>query len=97
MLECAIFPDTYGVVRTVSVKMRPRDSREKVLPGPPYLRYKDPVIMTVGVQRLVVLLPIEEQCNEKDQYLPSDTDLVKVSENNVGKINNSVNCVHLYI
>ena len=28
----AVFPDTYGVVRTVSVKMRPRDSREKVLP-----------------------------------------------------------------
>ena len=56
-----VFPDPEGIVRTVTVIMRPRDSREKVTKEPPYLLPKPPVELKLGVQRLVVLFPVEEQ------------------------------------
>ena len=56
-----VHPDHNGMVRTATVSMRPRDSREKVLSKPPYLNPKQAVELVVGVQRLVVILPIEEQ------------------------------------
>ena len=45
--------DTKGLVRTCVVGVRPRDSREKVLPYVP----KQLLRMTVPVQRLVVVCP----------------------------------------
>ena len=52
-----VFPDTHGVVRTVTVAMRGQHKREPLLP------YKSKPLreMTIGVQRLVVFLPKEEQ------------------------------------
>ena len=44
--------------------MRPRDSREKVSPHPPYLRNKTPTELKIGIQRVVVVLPVEEQSQE---------------------------------
>ena len=61
-----VHPDHNGMVRTVTVSMRPRDSREKVLSKPPYLNPKQAVELVVGVQRLVVILPIEEQSDNND-------------------------------
>ena len=54
-------PDYCGVVRTVTIKMRPRDAREKVLDQPPFLQPKPNIEMRLGVQRLCVILPVEEQ------------------------------------
>ena len=51
-----MFPDDQGVVRTVNVKMRPRDNRDKALP----YKAKAPVVMNVGVQRLVLIVPAED-------------------------------------
>ena len=56
-----IHPDANGIVRTVSVKMRPRDSREQVQADPPYLLPKTPVEIQLGIQRICVILPVEEQ------------------------------------
>ena len=50
-------PDADGVVRSVSVQLRPRDRREPSLPYKP----KTPMIMETGVQRLVMICPQEEQ------------------------------------
>ena len=55
-----IFPDEEGVVRTVEVKLRPRDQRDKALP----YKAKAPVKMIVGVQRLVLVTPQEDIENE---------------------------------
>ena len=52
----SVFPDDQGVIRTVNVKLRPRDKRDKALP----YKAKAPVIMNVGVQRLVLIVPEEE-------------------------------------
>ena len=52
----SVFPDDQGVVRTVNVKMRPRDNRDKALP----YKAKAPVVMNVGVQRLVLIVPTED-------------------------------------
>ena len=52
----SVFPDDQGVVRTVNVKMRPRDNRDKALP----YKAKAPVVMNVGVQRLVLIVPAED-------------------------------------
>ena len=49
-------PDRDGLVRTVSVGMRPRDSREKVLP----YKAKDLWVTAVSAQRVVVITPVEE-------------------------------------
>ena len=56
-----VHPDPHGTVRTITVVMRPRDSREKVSRDPPYLQPKPPTHLRVGVQRVVVILPVEEQ------------------------------------
>ena len=48
--------DRDGLVRTVSVGMRPRDSREKVLP----YKAKELWITAVSAQRIVVICPVEE-------------------------------------
>ena len=56
-----VHPDSHGVVRTITVKMRPRDAREKVLDNPPFLAPKPPLLLRLGVQRVCVLLPVEEQ------------------------------------
>ena len=53
----SVFPDDKGTVRTVAVRFRPRDVREDTLP---YVA-KTPTEMRVGVQRLVVIQPVEEQ------------------------------------
>ena len=45
------YPDSSGVVRTVKIYMRPRDSREKSLP----YRAKGMLTMDMSVQRLVLL------------------------------------------
>ena len=59
-------PDVHGIVRTVTVKMRPRDARERVLDDPPHLAPKPPVELALGVQRICVVLPVEEQGQPKD-------------------------------
>ena len=48
--------DEKGLVRTATVEMRPRDSREKSLP------YRSKVLYTmrVAIQRLVLICPIEQ-------------------------------------
>ena len=50
-------PDMHGDVRTVDVQTYKRDVRDKKKP----YRYKEPDIQTVGVQRLCLVLPVEEQ------------------------------------
>ena len=57
----AVHPDPHGIVRTVTVIMRPRDKREKVTADPPHLKPKPPVELSLGIQRLAVILPVEEQ------------------------------------
>lgn len=54
-------PSDDGRNRTVTVQMRPRNSQEKVLTRPPFLKPKIPVNLVVGVQRLCVVFPVEEQ------------------------------------
>ena len=58
----AVFPDSNGVVRTVKVAMRPRDSRELLLP----YKSKDLWLTDVSVQRLVMVLPFKEQGSKED-------------------------------
>ena len=58
-----IYPDAQGDVRTVRIQMRPRDQREDSLP---YLA-KDLVSQDVSVQRLVLILPVQDQRVEDDQ------------------------------
>ena len=52
----SVHPDEHGVVRTVEVSLRPRNRGEKSLP----YRSKPVEVMTVGVQRLVLIVPNEE-------------------------------------
>ena len=61
-----VHPDKHGVVRTVTVKMRPRDGREKVSAAPPHLRPKAPTLLSLGVQRICMILPVEEQRGGQD-------------------------------
>ena len=58
-------PDKCGVVRTVTIKLRPRHIREKVLP----YKAKQMTEFPVGVQRLVVIVPVEEQlgCEQQER------------------------------
>ena len=58
-----VHPDPHGLVRTVTVAMRPRSGREKVTEQPPHLKPKPATYLKVGVQRVVVILPVEEQEN----------------------------------
>lgn len=50
------YPDEKGLVRTVDVEMRPRDSRDKSLPYVP----KTLKVLKTGVNRLVMITPVEE-------------------------------------
>ena len=52
-----VLPDEEGKNRMCRVSMRPRDAREK----PRVYTSKTPLEMLVGVQRLAVILPVEEQ------------------------------------
>ena len=52
----SVQPDEHGVVRTVEVCLRPRNRGEKCLP----YRSKPAEVMTVGIQRLVLIVPNEE-------------------------------------
>ena len=51
----AVHPDVHGIVRTVTISLR--NLRRTKGNNPP-------TTMTVGIQRLVVLLPIEETWNQ---------------------------------
>ena len=53
----AVLPDVHGRVRTVTVGMRPKNAREDVLPYVPKALEE----ITVGVQRIAVIFPVEEQ------------------------------------
>ena len=55
---CEVHPDKQGLVRTVSIMYRKRDSREK----PTVLNKKMMVKEIVGIQRLVLVQPANEQC-----------------------------------
>ena len=55
-----VHPDAQGRVRTVTVGMRRRDRREASLP---YIA-KQLDEMTLGVQRIAVVFPVEEQGND---------------------------------
>ena len=54
----AVAPDQGGLVRTCEVALRPRRAGES---GSREYQHKEPTILTVGVQRLAVLLPMEGQ------------------------------------
>ena len=58
-----VFPDGEGAVRTVKVKLRPRDKRDQNLP----YKHKSPVIMEVGVQRLVLIVAAEDTGGGADE------------------------------
>ena len=52
--------------------MRPRDAREQVLDQPPYLVPKPPIELPIGVQRVCVILPVEEQVSEASPTISED-------------------------
>ena len=52
-----VHPDAHGIVRTVTVGMRHQDRREAILPYVP----RDLDQYRLGVQRVAVILPVEEQ------------------------------------
>ena len=54
-----VHPDEDGVIRNVTVSLRSRDAREKLL----LYRSKKPMQMLVGVKRLVLICPNEELKN----------------------------------
>ena len=62
----AIHPDEDGVVRNVTVSLRSRDAREKVM----LYRSRKPLEMIVGVKRLVLICPNEElgSCSEVNNH-----------------------------
>ena len=55
------------IVQTVTVMMRPRDKREKVTANPPHLKPKPHIELSLGILRLAVILPVEEQAQPDDQ------------------------------
>ena len=61
--------DKEGVVRTCEVTMRPRRQGES---NQPTYQYRRPQPFEVGVQRLAVILPIEEQGDSQAQKKPQD-------------------------
>ena len=69
-----VFPDKHSFVRTVEVELRGRNKREKPLP----YRYQPPLKLRLAVQRLCVLLPVEEQVQKggpvKDASSVEDVD-----------------------
>ena len=71
-----IHPDDCGVVRTVTVNLRPRHKREKALP------YKSKVMteFPVAVQRLVVIVPKEEQSELQPREKGGEDQQIRVEE-----------------
>ena len=69
--------DEKGLVRTVQILMRPRDSREKSLP---YKAYKEDELdkKPMAVQKLVMLCPSEEV--EKLEKMEREKELLKAPE-----------------
>ena len=65
--------DDSGHVRTATVALRPRNKREKMLP----YTVKQPTLMTLAVQRLVVILPAEEQ---EEQQKRQDEEEARMKE-----------------
>jgi hypothetical protein len=72
-----VFPDHEGVVRTVEVEMRPRRQGKT---GAAKYTHKNPVQMKVGVQRLAVVLPREEQEAERQQSPNAPAEEIDVAE-----------------
>ena len=68
----AVHHDPHGIVRTVTVMMRTRDKREKVTANPPHLKPKPHIELSLGTQRLAVILPMEEQVQPADQSGPTE-------------------------
>ena len=66
----AIYPDQQGIVRSLDVHTYPRDVRDR---GKPY-RYKSPDVQHVNVQRLCLLVPVEEQPGYVPPVVPDDVD-----------------------
>ena len=59
----AVHPDSHGVVRTVTVGMRKQDKREKLIPYVP----KPLAEIKLGVQRVAVIWPVEEQLDSNNR------------------------------
>ena len=68
-----VFPDAHGVVRTVRIGFRRRNAREASLP---YVQ-KPLDEMNLGVQRLAVICPIEEQSESKSDHRVGAEDEVR--------------------
>ena len=54
-------PDQHCVVKTLEVAIRPRMNGETALP----YHSRVPEVMTVGIQRLVLIVPVEEVVQDK--------------------------------
>ena len=67
----ATHPDEHGVVRTVTVGMRKVDKREKLLPYVP----KPLSEIRLGIQRIAVIWPVEEQVPSDNRVLARESDL----------------------
>ena len=59
------YPDAHDIVRTVTVGVRKRDSREAILP---YVA-KALEEIDLGVQRIAVICPVEEQQSDEEAIL----------------------------
>ena len=64
-------PDEEGNVRTVKVTMLPKDSRDVSLP----YKAKNMLVQDISVQRLVVIVPVEEQTHLIDVEAGGTSDL----------------------
>ena len=71
-----VFPDKHGVVRTCEVGYRSRHTGEKVMP----YRSRPLQTLRIAVQRLCVLLPVEEQLTEENEAAASLTKKDALSE-----------------
>ena len=75
----AVFPDEEGHVRTCEVKLRPRRQGES---GAPSYKYRAPNVLKVGVQRIAIILPVEEQSGDVQQAA-ADDDVRQTTEDDV--------------
>ena len=88
-----VHPDAHNIVRTVTVGMRPRDKRED-----PKTYVKKPLEeLEVGVQRVVVISPVEEQIQVGDDTSAKETGSDErgadvVAENDVADVNAVRSC-----
>jgi len=76
----ATHPDSHGVVRTVTVGMRKTDKREKLLPYVP----KPLAEIKLGVQRVAVIWPVEEQL-DSDNREQEDTSVTEEVQDNAAE------------